>query len=396
MMRSRPLHKLRSYLLPAIAAIFLAVGTVACSSSGEDDAPTPALEGAASGEESAGGNANAANSENSNAAATNANTESSNTAKPEGESAAANNPIGNELNNAIANDKGGGGNGANNEEGGGAINTEANSAGANPAGGGEAPAAAADANAGNPFAAPSNNAPAPANAAPADLGATAAAPVDSGAAAAPVDSGAAAAPADSGAAAPSASAPASGTGASDAVAPSGPTTLPEMGSKMAYYVMRGDTLGAISQKIYGSRKKWKALQSENGLADANKIYPGDVIYFTLNESSKAFAEKYEVGNRQAHTVVKGDTLARLAAKFYGTQGAWRALWKENPQVLNPDRLRVGTVLSYRAMTKVALKDEEEDQEKDASEDQTADNEPSDESGVVMAEPVEGQFTAAIE
>ncbi len=410
MMRSRPLHKLRSYLLPAIAAIFLAVGPVACSSSGEDGAPNPALEGAASGEEASGGNANGAGSENSNAAATNANTESTNTAKPEGESAAANNPIGNELNNAIANDKGGGGNGSNAEEGGGAINTEANSAGTTPAGGGEAPAAAADANAGNPFAAPANNAP-PMNAAPSDLGAasapppadaaapadagTAAAPVDAGAAA-PADTGAAAAPADAGAAAPAAGAPAAGGEASAAAAPSGPTSLPEMGSKMAYYVMRGDTLGAIAQKIYGSRKKWKALQSENGLADANKIYPGDVIYFTLNESSKAFAEKYEVGNRQAHTVVKGDTLARLAAKFYGTQGAWRALWKENPQVLNPDRLRVGTVLSYRAMTKVALKDEEEDQEKDASEDQTADNESGDESGVVMAEPAEGQFTAALE
>jgi len=351
MMRFCSLSKFRSYLLPAVAAIILAVGPVACSSTGEEE-PTPALEGAASGEESSSGNAanNAAAGENANA---NADTEAANTAKPEGEAASSNNPIGNELNNAI----GGDGAAANASadaanaagslpDGGAALNGDAAS-NANALAGETSPAAAppsdnsavasaADANTSNPFAAGANAAaPVPTNAAPE-------------------------APADAAALAPATEATATtsseATGESEA-APSGPTSLPEMGSKMAYYVMRGDTLGAISQKIYGSRGKWKALQSENGLVDANKIYPGDVIYFTLNEASKAFAEKYEMGSRQIYTVSQGDSLSRLAAKFYGTQGAWRALWKENPQILNPDRIRVGMVLSYRAANKVALKDE---------------------------------------
>lgn len=364
MMRFRPLSRLRSYLLPAVAAIFLAVGPMACSSSGEE-APNPALEGATAGEESASGNNAGANgealAENGNAAAANA--------KPDGEAATSNNPIGNELNNAIANEQGGAGaDTASAEEGGGAINAEVNGnvAASNPAAepppadGGD-PASAADANSGNPFASPANSAAVPSNAAPYDPGTATAAPTD----AAPV-------PASAGGAAPAAAA----APAEAAAAPTGPTALPEMGSKMAYYVMRGDTLGAIAQKIYGSRKKWKALQAENGLADANKIYPGDVIYFTLDESSKAFAEKYEIGNRQAYTVSKGDTLSRLAAKFYGTQGAWRALWKENPQVLNPDRIRVGMVLTYRATSKVAIKDEIEAELETKSEDkdENADNE----------------------
>ncbi|NBW81067.1 LysM domain-containing protein, partial [bacterium] len=186
------------------------------------------------------------------------------------------------------------------------------------------------------------------------------------------------------------------TSAGAAPVATGPTALPEMGSKMAYYVMRGDTLGAIAQKIFGSRKKWKALQTENGLADANKIYPGDVIYFTLDASSKAFAEKYEIGNRQAYTIAKGDTLSRLAAKFYGTQGAWRALWKENPQILNPDRIRVGTVLSYRATSKVALKDEREDEGEVKEEDNETANAGNDEGGTAMDDSVGMQFTAAAE
>lgn len=404
MMRFRPLSKLRSYLLPAAAAIFLACGPMACSSSGEE-APSPALEGAASGEQAANANNAATNGENSkesgNAAATNANTEASNTAAPEGggggEAAAPNNPVGNELNNAIANGK----EGAATANEGGAINAEANG---NSSGAGAAPAAsAADANTSNPFAAPANSAAAaPANAAPSD---PAAATPPAAASAAP--EAPAAAPVAAASAAPEA-APAAASGApaapsaESAAAPTGPTSLPEMGSKMAYYVMRGDTLGAIAQKIYGSRKKWKALQAENGLADANKIYPGDVIYFTLNDSSKAFAEKYEIGNRQAYTIAKGDTLARLAAKFYGTQGAWRALWKENPQILNPDRIRVGMVLTYRATSKVALRDENDAEEESTSskDDGTADNDNDDGQGVVEnsgdVSQEMAQFTASAE
>ena len=369
MMRFRSLSKFRSYLLPAVAAIILAVGPVACSSTGDEE-PTPALEGAASGEESASGNAanDAAAGENANA---NANTEAANTAKPEGEAASSNNPIGNELNNAI------GGDGA-------AANASADAANAlagetspaaAPSSDNSAVASAADANTSNPFAAGANAAaPVPTNAAPE-------------------------APADAASLAPASEAPATqatattsseATGESEA-APSGPTSLPEMGSKMAYYVMRGDTLGAISQKIYGSRGKWKSLQTENGLVDANKIYPGDVIYFTLNEASKAFAEKYEMGSRQIYTVSQGDSLSRLAAKFYGTQGAWRALWKENPQILNPDRIRVGMVLSYRAANKVALKDENgiemEDERADgqAAADADDENEPTGERLTASAE-----------
>ena len=390
---SRPFSIMRSYLLPAVAAIFLAVGPMACSSSGEES-PSPALEGAASGEEAASGNAaaNGANaSSGDNAAAVNANTEASNTAKPEGEAAASNNPIGNELNNAITNDKGEGAGSASAPADGGAINAEANgnatsAGGAGPAAAEAAPAA--DANAGNPFASASNTAPVPANAAPVD-------PTAGSASALSTDTTAAAAAAP---AAPASSAPAAGDATSAGAAPvaTGPTALPEMGSKMAYYVMRGDTLGAIAQKIFGSRKKWKALQTENGLADANKIYPGDVIYFTLDASSKAFAEKYEIGNRQAYTIAKGDTLSRLAAKFYGTQGAWRALWKENPQILNPDRIRVGTVLSYRATSKVALKDEREDEGEVKEEDNETANAGNDEGGTAMDDSVGMQFTAAAE
>ncbi|MEN9530471.1 MAG: hypothetical protein RI932_2344, partial [Pseudomonadota bacterium] len=331
----------------------------------------------------------------------NANTEAANTAKPEGEASSSNNPIGNELNNAIggeganatgtqaaaannaeapAPENGGAAEGAalNGEGSGNALNAlAADAGGAAPAPNSDAApvAGSADANTTNPFAAAGTNvAPAP----------------DAGAAPA---MGASEAPSTNAAPAPAAETAENSTseggdeGDTSSVSVSGPTSLPEMGSKLAYYVMRGDTLGGIAQKIYGSRGRWKSLQAENGLADANKIYPGDVIYYTLSEASKAFAEKYEKGDRQAYTVGKGDTLSGIAAKFYGTQGAWRVLWKENPQVLNPDRIRVGMILTYRAANKVALKDDE-DTELEVSGDESADNDQSEESVEVLTASVE--------
>jgi nucleoid-associated protein YgaU len=359
MMRFRPLSKLKSYLLPAVAAILLSVGPVGCSSTGEEE-PNVELDGAASGEEASengGNNENSSNSENAN--------ENANAEEEGGES---NNPLGNELNNAIGGENNGDGensqvaDGNSNEgfgnnavdnsgEGMNALAAEAATDNALQGFGNDAGvASAADANTSNPFAENSgfsNSSPFPnsAESVPSE-------PMNEYSAADSGSTGEA-----GGYGSPTDATGASSEGEGMGSAAGGPKSLPEQGSKMAYYVMRGDTLGTIAQKIYGSRSKWKALQSENSLADANKIYPGDVIYYTLNESSQAFAQGYEMGARQFHTVAAGDTLSRIASKYYGTQGAWRTLWKENPQILNPDRIRVGTTLSFRVSSKVAVRDE---------------------------------------
>jgi len=390
MMCFRPLSKLRSYLLPAFAAIILSMGPVGCSSTGDEE-PNVELDGAASGEETNSENGSNNNNEsNGEYANENANTEEeyvANNGNYGEEGGESNNPLGNELNNAIGGENNGeGGNnevaesnfnegfGNNNFGNGGdngvnALAAEAATDNTSQGFGNEgAFGGAADANTSNPFGDNSlggNTSPFPesAESVPSE-------PLNAyGATEAPVNSyGDTGAPVE-----------AVESAGGEGMAAGGPKSLPEQGSKMAYYVMRGDTLGTIAQKIYGSRSKWKALQSENSLADANKIYPGDVIYYTLNESSRGFAESYEMGARQFHTVASGDTLSRIAARYYGTQGAWRILWKENPQILNPDKIRVGTTLSFRVSNKVAVRDENDYEIEEAQYDEgqadTGDDEP---------------------
>lgn len=157
-------------------------------------------------------------------------------------------------------------------------------------------------------------------------------------------------------AAPTEAAPVAATPAE--VAPAAPG-MPEMGSKMAYVVEAGDTLGKIASKIYGDQKRWRDIANLSGMENPNHIYPGDIIYFSLEESSRNFASAYESIRRAKEVVQAGDTLAAISQRVYGTSKAWRHIWRQNDNIDNPDVLTAGMVVYYvekgafnSAMTKV--------------------------------------------
>ena len=124
------------------------------------------------------------------------------------------------------------------------------------------------------------------------------------------------------------------------------TGLPEIGSKMAYVVEHGDTLGKISKKIYGTPSRWNELASLSGITNPSRIFPGDVVYYTLDEKAVSFAQAYESTQRMEVQVNQGETLASLAKKVYGNSKGWRAIWRQNDKIDNPDIVPPGTVIYY--------------------------------------------------
>lgn len=122
--------------------------------------------------------------------------------------------------------------------------------------------------------------------------------------------------------------------------------LPELGSKMAYIVQKGDTLGKISTKIYGSPARWNEIAKLSGMQNPNRIFAGDVVYYTLDESAVAFATGYEKAQRSEEQVKPGDTLATIAQRVYGTTTAWRSIWRQNDRIDNPDIVPPGTTIFY--------------------------------------------------
>lgn len=51
--------------------------------------------------------------------------------------------------------------------------------------------------------------------------------------------------------------------------------------------------------------------------------------------------------RYEYEVKTGDTMTDIAAKFYDSHDHWTTLWNDNPHVINPSVLEVGTKLSVR-------------------------------------------------
>lgn len=122
----------------------------------------------------------------------------------------------------------------------------------------------------------------------------------------------------------------SGSKPSPAPAPSKPAPKPKPAAKPGTYTVRsGDTLSGIAAKFGTS---WQELQRINGLANANLIFPGQVL--TLPGGSKPAPAK------RTYTVRSGDNLSAIAAR-YGT--SWQALAQKNG-LANPNLIFPGQVL----------------------------------------------------
>ena len=140
--------------------------------------------------------------------------------------------------------------------------------------------------------------------------------------------------------------PANETIATDSGAMTTGTNLPEMGSRLTYVVVKGDTLGKISEMIYGDKSRWRDLAAWSGFANPHLIYPGNLVYYQYNEQSATFAQKYE-GRRKAEVVVQaGDTLSTIAARVYGNPSDWVIIWRYNGHIANPDRIEIGQKIHY--------------------------------------------------
>ncbi len=162
---------------------------------------------------------------------------------------------------------------------------------------------------------------------------------------APAEGNAAAVPAEASAPAAASSAPAA-------------AGLPELGSKMTYIVQKGDTLAKIAKRVYGDMNKWTEIAEFTGIANPNLVYPGDIVYYQLSETTQAFASSYEAVVRSEVEVGQGDTLATISNRVFGNSTLWKLIWRQNDKISNPDKLEAGTKIYYIASDKLADLDKE--------------------------------------
>jgi S-formylglutathione hydrolase FrmB/LysM repeat protein len=95
-----------------------------------------------------------------------------------------------------------------------------------------------------------------------------------------------------------------------------------------YTVVTGDTLSALAARFYGDAQLHRLIATASGIADPDVIHPGQQLI--IPEITR-------------HTVVAGDTLSALAARFYGDASLYPLIGKANG-VANPNAIHPGQVL----------------------------------------------------
>jgi len=116
-----------------------------------------------------------------------------------------------------------------------------------------------------------------------------------------------------------------------------------------YTVKEGETLWSISEKFYKSGYNWVDVQKANSMKDPNDVEAGmtltipDVkpIAVAGDISSTSTVKQPEA---KTYTVVRGDSLWKIAVASYGNGYKWVEIAKAN-KLANPNIIHAGNVLT---------------------------------------------------
>ena len=95
-----------------------------------------------------------------------------------------------------------------------------------------------------------------------------------------------------------------------------------------YTVVAGDTLSALAARFYGDAQLHRLIAAASGVADPDAIHAGQQLI--IPEITR-------------HTVVAGDTLSALAARFYGDASLYPLIATAN-RIADPNAIRPGQAL----------------------------------------------------
>lgn len=115
-------------------------------------------------------------------------------------------------------------------------------------------------------------------------------------------------------------------------------------SSITYTVQKGDTLWKIAEKFYGSGAYWERIFQTNAavLSNPNQIYAGQVLIIDLTVLNSETASENPDANY--YTVKPGDSLYRIAVRFYGQGRYWRRIAQANDAIKDPKLIHAGQVI----------------------------------------------------
>lgn len=115
-----------------------------------------------------------------------------------------------------------------------------------------------------------------------------------------------------------------------------------------YKVAKGDTLMEISKKFLGSARQWQRVVQLNPQIDPDQLDVGTILLIPHREDVLEHHLRTIRRTGGTYTVVKGDSLARIAKRLLGSE-KYAAQIRAANDVKNVRRLRPGDVLVIPAV-----------------------------------------------
>ncbi len=105
-------------------------------------------------------------------------------------------------------------------------------------------------------------------------------------------------------------------------------------------VAEGQTLWQIAEDKYGDGFKWSEIAKANEIENPNKIESGQELVLPQIE------EKEIEKTPEEYTVTAGDSLWKIAVRFYNDGYQWTKIWQNNREKLNnPNQMEIGMKLA---------------------------------------------------
>jgi nucleoid-associated protein YgaU/thioredoxin-like negative regulator of GroEL len=123
-----------------------------------------------------------------------------------------------------------------------------------------------------------------------------------------------------------------------AVAPAPPAAAAPVPAfrEVVHVVREGESLSLLARRYLGDLQRWPEIHAANpAIADPDRIHPGQEVVIRVPAPGAVLLH---------HTVHRDETLGTIARDHLGDAAAWRAVWRANPQVADPDRIEVGQIL----------------------------------------------------
>ena len=117
---------------------------------------------------------------------------------------------------------------------------------------------------------------------------------------------------------------------------------------ITYKVAKGDNLWKISEKYYGSGYNYVDIIKENNLKSPSVLAIGTELTIPNTEVIKVTVTKPAISiEGDKYTVVKGDSLWKVAVRSYGDGYKWVEIYGTNKDVVgrNPGLIYAGTELA---------------------------------------------------